>query len=189
MAICLAAVAHAMPKPESPARSATAVFAGGRFWYLEAAFDQVPGVVATLSGYMDRPADMTTQASAAPLQVVQVTFDPTQVTYSALLEAFWQNVDPLDHGGQFCERGEQYQSAVLVNGPVQRAAAEASLAEVQAALAAPVATAILPSGEFRPAPEHQQNYHRNHPLRFRYQRWRCHRKARLEQLWGTRSGT
>lgn len=174
---------HATPKPEAPARSAYAVFAGGRFWYLEAAFDQVPGVLATVSGYMAGPADRPADASASQRQVVQVIYDPTQVTYPVLLATFWQNVDPLDQGGQFCDRGVLYQSAVFVNGPVQRAAAEVSMAEVRAALSAPMATAILPSGEFRPALERQQNYHRNHPLRYRFNRWRCQRDKRLAELW------
>ena len=113
-----------------------AIFAGGCFWCVESDFDKVPGVVATISGYTGGKTENPTykQVSAGGTghyEAVEITYDPAKVSYEALLTAFWHSVDPTDGGGQFCDRGESYRTAVFVANEKQRGSAEASRNAVQ----------------------------------------------------------
>lgn len=171
--------------------SAVAIFAGGCFWCTEADFDKVPGVLATTSGYIGGSVAAPTyeQVSAGNtghIEAVQVTFDPTRVSYQDLLEAFWPSIDPLDGGGQFCDRGEQYRSAIFWLDRDQQEQAQASLNALQASgrLKGNIATLLLPAGRFWPAEAYHQDYASRNPLRYRYYRSRCGRDARLHAVWG-----
>ena len=171
--------------------SAVAIFAGGCFWCTEADFDKVPGVLTTTSGYIGGSVAAPTyeQVSAGNtghIEAVQVTFDPTRVSYQDLLEAFWPSIDPLDGGGQFCDRGEQYRSAIFWLDRDQQEQAQASLNALQASgrLKGNIATLLLPAGRFWPAEAYHQDYASRNPLRYRYYRSRCGRDARLHAVWG-----
>lgn len=170
----------------------TAVFAGGCFWCVESDFDKVPGVVRTISGYTGGHVASPTykQVSAGGTghrEAVQVTYDPGKVTYEELLEVFWHSVDPTDAGGQFCDRGESYTTAVHVRDAAQRAAAEASKEKAAAELGKPVVTPILDAGPFYAAEEYHQDYYEKNPLRYRYYRWGCDRDDTIEAVWGERA--
>jgi peptide-methionine (S)-S-oxide reductase len=163
--------------------------AGGCFWCVESDFDHVPGVVETISGYTGGTADNPTysQVSAGGTghyEAVRIVYDPQKVTYDQLLDVFWRSVDPTDAGGQFCDRGESYRTAVFVATPEERQAAEASKAEAEKALGRPIVTPILDAGAFWPAEGYHQNYYVENPLRYNYYRWGCGRDARLTELWG-----
>jgi peptide-methionine (S)-S-oxide reductase len=168
---------------------ATATFAGGCFWCVESDFDHVPGVVETVSGYTGGTLDNPTYhqvgaGGTGHYEAVQIKFDPARVTYEQLLEAFWHSVDPTDPGGQFCDRGESYRTAVFVHDPSQRGVAEASKEAAAEALGQPIATPIVEAGPFYPAEDYHQDYYQKNPLRYRYYRWACGRNARVEQVWG-----
>ena len=110
---------------------ATATFAGGCFWCVESDFDAVPGVVETISGYTGGTADdptykQVTAGGTGHREAVQIRYDPKQVSYERLLHVFWRSVDPTDGGGQFCDRGESYQTAIFVGNEEERRIAEAS---------------------------------------------------------------
>src|SRR5690242_7492317 len=93
----------------SAAESGTAIFAGGCFWCMEAAFDEVDGVTETISGYAGGTApDPTYGQHAGYQESVRVTYDPSKVSYAKLLDRYWHNVDPFDPEGQFCDKGEAY---------------------------------------------------------------------------------
>ena len=120
-----------------------AIFAGGCFWCVESDFDKVLGVVATISGYTGGKTENPTykQVSAGGTghyEAVEITYDPAKVSYEALLTAFWHSVDPTDGGGQFCDRGESYRTAVFVANEKQRDSAEASRNAVQKKLKKPI---------------------------------------------------
>ena len=117
---------------------ATATFAGGCFWCVESDFDSIPGVVKTVLGY-------TGGISPNP-----ITYDPSRVAYADLLTAFWHSVDPTDPGGQFCDRGESYQTAIFANSDEQRQLAELSRIAVEASLGQPIVTPIEAAGPFFP---------------------------------------
>ncbi len=164
-----------------------ATFAGGCFWCMEEAFDAVPGVEATISGYtgghVDDPGyEQVSSGRTGHLEAVNVFFDPEVVSYGALLDAFWRNVDPTDGGGQFCDRGSQYVSAIFVRNERQRALAEGSKRELEATRT--IVTPILPATTFWPAEEYHQDYYTKNPVRYRFYKFNCGRRARLEEVWG-----
>jgi peptide-methionine (S)-S-oxide reductase len=170
---------------------AVATFAGGCFWCMEPPFDKLDGVLATTSGYTDgSKVDPTYEEVSAGgtghFEAVQVTYNPAKISYDRLLEVFWRNVDPLDAGGQFCDRGEQYRTAIFVHEEEQRRLAEQS----KQALAdskrfdRPIVTEIVAAGPFYPAEEYHQDYYEKNPLRYKFYRWNCGRDQRLAQVWG-----
>jgi peptide-methionine (S)-S-oxide reductase len=174
--------------------SALATFAGGCFWCMEPPYDQIDGVLATTSGYAGGPErDPTYQEVAGGrtghAEVVQIAYDPQQVSYEELLRVFWRNIDPFAVDRQFCDSGPQYRSGIFVHDEAQRVAAEASLGEMQQRFDDPIATLIAPVGNtFHPAEEYHQNFYQKHPLRYRFYRIRCGRDARLQEIWGDEAG-
>ncbi len=170
----------------------TAIFAGGCFWCVESDFDAIPGVVETVSGYTGGilPNPTYKQVSAGGTghrEVVQITYDSSVVSYSDLLTAFWHSVDPTDAGGQFCDRGESYATAIFVQDDAQRALAEASKRETELSLGQPIVTTIEAATPFFPAEDYHQDYYEKNPLRYRFYRWSCGRDQRVEELWGDRA--
>ncbi len=170
-----------------------AVFAGGCFWCMEKPFDAVDGVLDTTSGYTGGSVENPTykQVSAGSTghaEVIQVTFDPKKVSYEALLDVFWVNIDPLDAKGQFCDKGTQYRSGIFPIGEAQTKAAAESLAKITARFDQPVATRIEPAATFYPAEDYHQDYYKTHPYRYTYYRGACGRDARLSEVWGDAAG-
>lgn len=170
-------------------RTAKATFAGGCFWCMEPPFDELPGVIATVSGYTGGTHKQPTyqEVSAGDtghVEALEVTYDPAKVSYEQLLEVFWRNIDPLDHGGQFCDRGQPYQTAVFYHDAEQRRLAEASKAKIQQRLGRAVVTPLHAAAVFHAAEDYHQNYYQRNPVRYKYYRYRCGRDQRLEQLWG-----
>ena len=166
-----------------------AIFAGGCFWCVESDFDKVPGVVSTTSGYTGgRTKNPTykqvTYGDTGHYEAVEITYDPSKVSYEALLTAFWHSVDPTDDGGQFCDRGDSYRTAVFALNAKQRKAAEASKKAAQEVLGKPIVTPILDAATFYPAEYYHQNYYQNNSFRYRYYRFSCGRDRKLRNLWG-----
>ncbi len=169
--------------------TATAILAGGCFWCVEADFDKVEGVVATVSGYTGGNVANPTYEQVASettghYEAVEITYDPAIVSYRALIDIFWRTVDPTDAGGQFCDRGPSYRTAVFVAGPEQRAEAEASLMAAEAALGQEIVTPILAASAFWPAEDYHQDYYRKNAFRYEFYRRACGRDARIQSLWG-----
>jgi peptide-methionine (S)-S-oxide reductase len=169
------------------APSATAVFAGGCFWCMEAPFDQLPGVKDTTSGYtggkVASPSYFdVSHGTTGHVEAVQVSYDPQQVSYEQLLEVFWHNVDPLDNQGQFCDKGSQYKSVIFVGNEAERQMAEQSKQHLAESLGASVATEVLSLQPFYPAEAYHQNYYQTHPLRYKVYRFGCGRDQRLSEI-------
>jgi peptide-methionine (S)-S-oxide reductase len=178
---------HAV-QPTTPT-PAVATFAGGCFWCLEEALDKVAGVLSTTSGYsggrIARPSyEQVSSGGTGHVEAVQVTYDARTLSYEALLDAFWHSIDPVDGGGQFCDRGEQYQSVIFVHSPEQQQQAEASKARVAARLGKRVATRIASAAPFYHAEEYHQDYYKKNAVRYRFYKWNCGRAQRLEEIWG-----
>jgi peptide-methionine (S)-S-oxide reductase len=172
-----------------PASVAKATFAGGCFWCEEEAFDHVPGVLATTSGYTGgtkkNPSyEEVSAGGTGHAESVEVTYDPTKVSYEKLLDAFWHNVDPLVKDRQFCDVGHQYRSAIFYRNDTEKRLAEASKAEVQKRFKQPIQTEIVPAGPFYPAEEYHQDFYKKNPLRYKFYRTGCGRDRRLQELWG-----
>jgi peptide-methionine (S)-S-oxide reductase len=168
----------------------TATFAGGCFWSMEHAFDQLDGVVSVTVGYAGgREANPTYQqvsmGATGHLESVQVVYDRRKVGYERLLDAFWHNIDPTQADGQFCDHGPQYHTAVFYRDSTQQRAAEASKRRLEARFAQPIVTAITPAGRFYPAEEYHQHYYRKNPIGYQAYRWGCGRDRRLKEVWGS----
>jgi peptide-methionine (S)-S-oxide reductase len=168
---------------------AAAVFAGGCFWCTEADLDKMPGVVSTTSGYTGGKVANPTyeQVSAGGtghIEAVRVVYDPAKISYRTLVARFFRTVDPLDGGGQFCDRGYQYRTAIFVADAAERRIAEATKARAAALLKKPVQTLILPAAPFYAAEAYHQDYYRKNAVKYKYYRWRCGREARLARVWG-----
>lgn len=197
-ALVIAAAAFATPKPApvlsaaaSVDQRATAIFAGGCFWCMEPPFDKTEGVIETISGYIGGHVEDPTyqQVSAGETghyEAVKVVYDPQVVSYEELLPIFWRNVDPLDDRGQFCDKGDQYLSAIFTLNAQQKQAAEQSLVQLRNSdtFAGNIATHILPAAKFYPAEQYHQDYYQKNPIRYKFYRSRCGRDTRLDQLWG-----
>jgi peptide-methionine (S)-S-oxide reductase len=175
----------------TPARIETAVFAGGCFWCVEADFDKVPGVQSTTSGYTGGHTENPTyeQVSAGGtghVEAVQIVYDPTVVTYEALVDHFWRTIDPFNGRGQFCDIGESYRPVIFVADDRQRALAVRSRDRVQMQFKEPIAVEIAPAGAFYRAEDYHQDYYKKNPIKYRFYRWNCGRDSRLARVWGDR---
>ena len=184
LAFCAGAMAQG-----APPNQAVAVFASGCFWCTEADLEKVPGVISAVSGYTGGHDTTPTyqEVSAGKTghyEAVQVTYDPSKVTYEQLLQAFWRTVDPHDATGQFCDKGSQYRAAIFVADEEQRRAAQASKEEAGRHLKQPVVTAVLPAQPFYAAEEYHQDYYKKNPIKYKFYRTTCGRDARLAEVWG-----
>jgi peptide-methionine (S)-S-oxide reductase len=190
IAACGAPSAQSQPAAKAQAAVQEAVFAGGCFWCAEADLAKIPGVVDVVSGYtggtLANPTyqDVITETTGH-YEAVRVRFDPARISYRQLVDRFWPLIDPTDAGGQFCDRGPSYRSAVFVTG-AQQADAAASKAALAASgrLRAPVVTEILPLGRFYVAEGYHQDYAKKNPVRYNLYRTGCGRDAKLEKVWG-----
>jgi peptide-methionine (S)-S-oxide reductase len=193
VASTLAAQAPSQDKPAAPPSTARAVFAGGCFWCMEAPFDKLPGVKSTTSGFAGGQvkgptSEMVSSGTTGHAESVQVIYDPRKITYAQLLDVFWHNIDPLDGGGQFCDRGNQYRSAIFYGNEEEKKEAEAAKVAVQQKLGRAVQTQIVPAGAFYPAEEYHQDFYIRNPVRYHQYRQGCGRDRRLKELWGDEAG-
>ncbi len=184
----LSAPVAAAPAKPAPA-TATAVFAGGCFWCMEHDMAGIPGVLKVESGYtggaLKNPSyrDVLTEKTGH-YEAVRVTYDPAKLDYGFLLYRYWKLVDPTDAGGQFCDRGPSYRTAVFVT-PAQRAAAEKSRAEAAKRLKrGKMITPILDAQTFWPAESYHRDYAKRNPADYALYRVGCGRDARLKGVWG-----
>jgi peptide-methionine (S)-S-oxide reductase len=161
----------------------TAIFAGGCFWCVESDFEHLEGVIAAESGYTGGALrNPTYQNHEGHVEAVRVTYDPRRVTYRQLLHHFWRHHDPLDAGGQFCDRGASYAPAIFVT-ETQRAEAERSKAETERVLGRAVVTPVRPATQFWSAEGYHQDYYRRNSVQYRFYRFRCGRDARVGEIW------
>ena len=186
------------------AETQTLTVAGGCFWCVEADFESVRGVKEVVSGYTGGTAEnptykQVTRGGTGHYEAVQIFFDPAQVTRDQLLALFFRSVDPTDPGGQFCDRGNSYRTAIFVDGAAEKSTAENAKADAARALGQKVVTPILPASKFYNAEEYHQDYYKGRKLivtRFgpkrqsaAYKAYRkaCGRDARVRQLWGEKA--
>ena len=152
----------------------TAIFAGGCFWHVEATFEKLEGVIDAVSGYTggNKPNPTYAQVCSGKTghrEAVQVTYDPSKITFRELVDVFWQIIDPTDSGGQSADRGSQYRTAIFYHNQQQKIIAERSKQELGQSKKydKPIATEILKAQEFYPAEEYHQNYYNKCPLSYK----------------------
>jgi methionine-S-sulfoxide reductase len=190
----------------------TAVFAGGSFWCLEAAFEALPGVDSATAGYAlgqgtggpgaeaqgsggreSGPDFESVSTGSSPyVEAVQVIFRPRRITYAKLLETFWKSIDPTRADGQFSDEGAQFRTIVFHRNEAQRKAAEASRKKLSRSkrFSKPILTAIAPAAAFHAAEAEHQDYYKRNAARYKtYVRF-SGREAFFKKAWGgTGKGT
>ena len=197
--ICLAAMvlasASAPAQERGDATERRAIFAGGCFWCMEAVYQKLDGVHSVVSGFTggELPNPTYDGDHRGHWEAVEVVYDPSVISYDRLLHYYWRNIDPFDGGGQFCDRGHSYKSAIFALDSAQRLAATRSRDRASQALAGRghdqrLRTPVLTAGRFWPVKEYHQDYYLKNPLRYKLYRTGCGRDRRLQQLWGDEAG-
>lgn len=183
------------------AATKTAILAGGCFWCMESDFEMVPGVTSVVSGYTGGKTENPTykQVSAGGTghyEAVTITFDDTKVSYDMLLYLFFRSVNPTDAGGQFCDRGDSYRTAIFVQDGEQQRIAELAKKEASQALGKKIVTPILPASTFWKAEDYHQDYYKGSSIvltragpktqasAYKFYRNACGRDQRVRELWG-----
>lgn len=169
----------------------TATFAGGCFWCMEPPFEQLAGVLSVTAGYTggqdpDPTYREVSSGDTGHAEAVQIVFDPAKVTFAALLEVFWKNIDPTTPNRQFCDVGSQYRAAIFYHNPEQQHLAEEAKKALQhsGTLTQPIVTEIVSASAFYPAEDYHQDYYKKNPVRYKLYRYNCGRDQVLEKLWG-----
>ncbi|MCE3224732.1 MAG: msrA [Nitrospira sp.] len=170
---------------------AKAAFAGGCFWCMEEAFEKVPGVTSVTSGYMggrvENPSyEQVSGGGTGHAEAVEVSYDPQKVSYPALLEAFWHNVDPVTPNAQFCDHGSQYRAVIFYQTDDQKRLAEESKRTLEQSrrFTQPIVTELVMASQFYPAEDYHQDFYKKNPIRYKFYKYNCGRAQRLEELWG-----
>lgn len=168
----------------------TAILAGGCFWCIEHEFRQkVPGVVKAVSGYSggtSRNPTYKTYAAGKHREVVEITYDPTKITYSGLVEFLIKHVNPLDRGGSFIDRGAHYSAAIYYADDEEKAAAQEVIRAMDAlkVFRGKITIAVLPRAPFWPAEDYHQDYSTKNPIAYGMYRSRCGRDEFVRKIWG-----
>lgn len=178
------------------------VVAGGCFWCVEADFERVRGVKEAVSGYtggtVTNPTyKQVTSGGTGHYEAVRITYDSAIIDKDQLFDLFFRSIDPTDAGGQFCDRGQSYATAIFVSDSAERAAATRAKAAAEAELGRKVVTPILEATAFYEAEDYHQDYYKGTkrvltrfgpiPQNEAYKRYRagCGRDARIKELWGS----
>jgi len=168
-----------------------ATFAGGCFWCLQPAFDQLAGVTSTAVGYTggkepDPTYEQISTGRTGHKEAIRVEYDPSKISYESLLATFWQNIDPTQADGQFADRGPQYRTAIFFNSEEQRLAAELSKKNLDASkkFSKPIATPIEPAGDFYRAEEYHQGYYKKNAMHYKLYKMGSGRASFIEETWG-----
>lgn len=146
----------------------TATFGGGCFWCTEAVFQRLQGVQKVVSGYagghVANPSyEQVCSKTTGHAEVIQVDYNPEEISFSELLEVFWATHDPTTLNRQGNDSGPQYRSVIFYHDPEQKAQAEASLAEAQTDFKDKIVTEIAPLDKFYAAENYHQNYFNQNP--------------------------
>jgi len=169
----------------APAAMETAVYAGGCFWCIEADLEKLDGVGDVVSGYAGGDSQNPTYRNHADhIEVVRAPYDPAKISYRELTDYFLRHIDPLDSGGQFCDRGNSYTTAIFYNSAEQKAGAEAAIASAQTELDKNIVTPIRELDQFWVAEDYHQDYYKKNPIRYKYYRTSCGRDRRVNKVWG-----
>ncbi|WP_121604620.1 peptide-methionine (S)-S-oxide reductase MsrA [Virgibacillus sp. Bac332] len=167
-----------------------ATFAGGCFWCMVKPFDQWKGVDQVISGYtgghLPNPTYEDVKAGdSGHYEAVQITFDPSIISYQTILDVYWQQIDPTDDGGQFHDRGDSYRTAIFYHNEEQKKAAEASKQKLSKSgkFNKPIVTKLLPASSFYAAEDYHQDYNRKNETAYKEDRLKSGRDEFIEHVW------
>jgi len=185
-------ISHAQENKAAPIEKRTeeAIFAMGCFWCGESEFrdhvtnEPISGIVSLRVGYAGgKTPDPTYENHEGYKEALKISYDPSLISYKALLDIFWHNVDLFDDKGQFCDKGFPYTSVIYYKTPEQKLQAESTKKEVRKLFKEDVVTEIIPFSTFYDAEEYHQNYRAKNPVAYKFYRWNCGRDKRLKEIW------
>ncbi len=167
-----------------------ATFAGGCFWCMEEAFENLDGVEEVISGFQGGVTANPTYNEVSSgktnhFESVQVIFNPRIISYEQLLNIFWKNIDPTDGKGQFCDEGSQYRSGIFYHNDKQKRLIEKSILLLQSEkpFEESIKTIIRPVVTFYKAENKLQDYYKKHPWIYKFYKYTCGRNERLKEVW------
>ena len=163
-------------------------FAGGCFWCMEESFDKVDGVISVVSGYSGGHLKNPTYADvvytdSGHVEAVEITYDPKVISYEKLLDVYWQNIDPFDAAGQFCDKGKSYRSVIFYSDEIQKDLVNTSLKKVEKNFNKKIVTLIWKFEKFYKAESFHQNYYENNFVRYLMYKKGCQREETLKKIW------
>lgn len=178
-----------------------AIVAGGCFWCVESDFEKVKGVTEVVSGYTGGTTSNPTykevsKGGTGHYEAVKITYNSSQISYDQILHLFLRSVDPTDAGGQFCDRGDSYRTAIFVSNEAEKVAAQKAIAEAGAELGRKIVTPVLPASKFTEAESYHQDYYKKSDIvitrrgpkskkeAYKFYRAGCGRDAKVKSLWG-----
>ena len=165
-----------------------AYFAGGCFWCMEESFDKVDGVIKSISGYsggkMKNPTYQDViYKDTGHVEAIEITYDPKKVSYEALVNVFWKNIDPFDKYGQFCDKGKSYRSVIFFKSDKQKSIIQNSVVEVEKRFNSKVVTMVWKFDKFYQAEDYHQDYYQKNFLRYLAYKKACQREEVLDKIW------
>ena len=170
-----------------------ATFAGGCFWCMVKPFDQWDGVKSVISGYTGGHVENPTYEdvksdTTGHYEAVQITYDPTIISYDEIIHIYWQQIDPTDDGGQFHDRGHSYRTAIFYHNDEQKNIAEQTKQELEASgtFDQPIVTEIIPATTFYPAEDYHQEFYKKDPETYAEDRAKSGRDQFIEKVWGNK---
>lgn len=182
-------MSHSKKNPDTALEKS--IFAGGCFWCLEPPFEQLEGVIEVIPGYTGGHKENPTyqevcSGATGHVEAVQITYDPSKITYKELLDVFWRHIDPTDAGGQFVDRGSQYRTAIFYVNEDQKRVAETSKDELKNSerYDRPIVTEIRKFTKFYPAEEYHHDYYKKCPIKYNTYKSSSGREQYLKKVWG-----
>ena len=163
-------------------------FAGGCFWCMEESFDQVEGVISTISGYsgghLKNPkyADVV-YTDSGHVEAVEITYDSSIIDYKELLNIYWKNIDPFDADGQFCDKGKSYRSVIFFNNQPQKKIINNSFQQLEKKFNKKIVTLVWKFEKFYPAETYHQDYYEKNFVRYLLYKKGCQREETLNKIW------
>ena len=163
-------------------------FAGGCFWCMEESFDQVNGVISTISGYsgghLKNPkyADVI-YTDSGHVEAVEITYDPSIINYEELLSVYWENIDPFDANGQFCDKGKSYRSVIFFQNQLEKEFIDKSFENLENKFNREIVTLVWKFEKFYPAEDYHQDYYEKNFIRYLMYKKACKREDTLREIW------
>ena len=165
-----------------------AYFAGGCFWCMEESFDQVKGVISTVSGYSGGHLKNPTYQDiiykdTGHVEAIEVVYNPKIVNYEKLLDIYWKNIDPFDSAGQFCDKGKSYRSVIFFQTQLEKESIEKSFKKLEKIFNKKIVTLVWKFEKFYPAEDYHQDYYEKNFIRYLMYKKGCKREETLKKIW------
>ena len=165
-----------------------AYFAGGCFWCMEESFDQVKGVISTVSGYSGGHLKNPTYQDViykdtGHVEAIEVVYNPKIVNYEKLLDIYWKNIDPFDSAGQFCDKGKSYRSVIFFQTQLEKEFIDKSFEKLEKLFDKDIVTLVWKFEKFYPAEDYHQDYYEKNFIRYLTYKKGCKREETLKKIW------